>query len=69
MGRARFDRVLRQARARPIPSMISRVLHLHVKKRGMSWFVAANDIWVDERAAKVYAVYMGDLVRFSLKKP
>lgn len=28
-----------------------------------------NDIWVDERADKVYAVYRGDLVRFSLKKP
>ncbi len=27
-----------------------------------------NDIWVDEQAAKVYAVYMGDLVRFSLEK-
>lgn len=28
-----------------------------------------NDIWVDEQAAKVYAVYMGDLVRLFLKKP
>jgi hypothetical protein len=28
-----------------------------------------NDIWVDEQAAKVYAVYRGDLVRFSIKKP
>jgi hypothetical protein len=26
-----------------------------------------NDIWVDEHEGKVYAVYRGDLVRFSLQ--
>jgi hypothetical protein len=31
--------------------------------------IEPNDFWVDEPTGKVYAIYMGDLVRFSLKKP